>query len=512
MQEKIFFKNISGQNYFITEINKVKPVSFDPKRIWEIEKSLAESHPLIKSLFQSGKFVEVNGNEPLEEVFVVEKSSDEKNKIRDVRSLRASDGEVKKEILEDKKNIEDVFSFGNIEEIPKESPLKSEDIKKENNSLPNVWWRGPADDMGGYGKMNHYCLKGLGKKMHIELDMHNIPSIRNTIPLSKDLQEMLNNKVDPKSPAVWAIMPPKFPTRQGKIVYFTMLESGTVHPSFLKKLNYADEVWVPSQSNFDILSNDKEFKSKLIKIPLGVDTSLYKPIDRSLIKKEKFNIKTKGFVFLSVFGWSLRKGNDVLLKSYLKSFSKNDDVTLLIVSRLNGSSSVENIKRIRDEISSYIKTFSKNPENHPHIVHVGVGIPEADMPSLYNLCDCFVLPSRGEGYGLPMVEAGACSLPVISTRCGGQLEFLNDSNSYLIDIDGYGVEKQEIKDISSYYENVTFAVLGQKAIDQLSETMSHVYINRRESKERGEALMNYVREKCTWDLSVEKIYERLTAQ
>ncbi len=39
--------------------------------------------------------------------------------------------------------------------------------------------------------------------------------------------------------------------------------------------------------------------------------------------------------------------------------------------------------------------------------------PQADMPSLYKSVDCFVLPSRGEGWGRPQVEAMAMGLPLI---------------------------------------------------------------------------------------------------
>ena len=37
------------------------------------------------------------------------------------------------------------------------------------------------------------------------------------------------------------------------------------------------------------------------------------------------------------------------------------------------------------------------------------------MPSLYKSADCFVLPSRGEGWGRPQVEAMAMGLPLIGT-------------------------------------------------------------------------------------------------
>jgi glycosyltransferase involved in cell wall biosynthesis len=536
MSDKVYLRNISGQNYLIPEIYS-KPIGADTNRIWEVDKSIVDNSMLLQNLINQKKFVFCNSdyqapassqNNEKKDVGITRDVKYKKEENIVDKHIRGFDLKKESRIIKNEsskteikeESIDPVFSFGDIGDIVNiksnddEKILKTENqiIKKSEKIKNDVWWRGPANDMGGYGKMNRYCLEGLAKKddLNIHLDMHNIPSIRNTIPLSKELEEMLENKVGNNAHSVWAIMPPKFPTRQGKIIYFTMLESAGVHPSFVEKLNNADEIWVPCLFNMDVLKKEK-ISAELKHIQLGVDTDLYKPIEISAIQKKKFNIQTKGFVFLSVFGWSLRKGTDVLLKSYLKTFSKLDDVTLLIVSRLNGSSSVENIKRIRDEISEYIRTFCPNPANHPHIVHIGVGIAEKEMPILYNMCDCFVLPSRGEGWCLPAIEAGACGVPVIMTRCSGQLDFLNDENSYLVDIEGYGMEKQEIKDISSYYEDVPFAVLGNKAIEQTSEYMKHAYVNRRESREKGKILMNNIRENFTWQKTVDKIYERLTS-
>ena len=54
----------------------------------------------------------------------------------------------------------------------------------------------------------------------------------------------------------------------------------------------------------------------------------------------------------------------------------------------------------------------------------------------YGAVDVLVQPSRGEGWGLPMVEAMACGTPVIGTRWSGPAEFLTEENSYPLRTDG----------------------------------------------------------------------------
>lgn len=62
-------------------------------------------------------------------------------------------------------------------------------------------------------------------------------------------------------------------------------------------------------------------------------------------------------------------------------------------------------------------------------------IPHVDLPRLYKAADAFVLPSRGEGWGRPIVEAMAMSLPVIVTNWSGPMEYLTEANSYPLAVD-----------------------------------------------------------------------------
>lgn len=366
----------------------------------------------------------------------------------------------------------------------------------------------PANDASGYGKFGRYFLNGLYERgVKVQLDLFRIPDFRSSLQISPSLSDMINTKVSDDAPSIWAVMPPKFYHRQGRKILFTMMETNGVHESFLEKVNRADELWVPTLHNMRIFK-EAGVKIPIYHMPLGVDFQLYKPFEPTEEQKSIFKINKKSFSFLSLFGWSLRKGYDVLLKAYLKAFTSDDDVSLVIASRKDGSTHVDKIREIRETIGRYIAEYCPNPSKAPHIVHIGQAMPEEQLPILYNMCDCFCLISRGEGFCMPMSEAGACEKPVIGSRCTGQMDFLNDDNSFLVDPESYGTN-QDIAEISSYYQGMPFAVFKDKAVDQCAGHMRDVFENYDQAKGKAIKLRKNLEENFTWDQLTDRIYARL---
>ena len=66
----------------------------------------------------------------------------------------------------------------------------------------------------------------------------------------------------------------------------------------------------------------------------------------------------------------------------------------------------------------------------PPVVLLDRAVPQAELPSLYRAVDAFVLPTRGEGWGRPVVEAMAMGLPAIATNWSGITAFLSPQTGY----------------------------------------------------------------------------------
>ena len=63
------------------------------------------------------------------------------------------------------------------------------------------------------------------------------------------------------------------------------------------------------------------------------------------------------------------------------------------------------------------------------------GMPQKKLWALYAAADCMLLTSKAEGLGMPVLEAMACRLPVIGTKCAAIQEHLQDGRGLLIESD-----------------------------------------------------------------------------
>ncbi len=78
--------------------------------------------------------------------------------------------------------------------------------------------------------------------------------------------------------------------------------------------------------------------------------------------------------------------------------------------------------------------FTFNTSALPRLRVVHHHIPDHDLPRFYKAADCFVLPSRGEGWGRPHVEAMSMGLSVIATNWSGVTAFLDETTGYPIKV------------------------------------------------------------------------------
>jgi glycosyltransferase involved in cell wall biosynthesis len=129
-----------------------------------------------------------------------------------------------------------------------------------------------------------------------------------------------------------------------------------------------------------------------------------------------------GYRFLHISSCFPRKGVDVLLRAYGDAYRAWHDVVLIIKTFPNPHNTIE----------QDLAALQQADPDFPQVHLLQDDWTPGQIVSLYQACQAFVLPSRGEGFGLPAAEAMLHQLPVIATGWGGHTDFCTPQTAWLV--------------------------------------------------------------------------------
>jgi len=105
------------------------------------------------------------------------------------------------------------------------------------------------------------------------------------------------------------------------------------------------------------------------------------------------------------------------------------------------------------------------------------------LPHYIKSFDCFVLPTRGEGFGLPILECGAMGIPSIVTGHSGVLDLVDDTTGWLIDNTLVDIPLQYLP----YFKNYIGGKWAEPSIEHLRKLMRYTFEHPEEVKVKGDA-------------------------
>lgn len=356
-----------------------------------------------------------------------------------------------------------------------------------------VRWGGMALDFSGYARVTRLVLPELQRRgVDVQLDSYArderfTKSLKNDPAEARRWLGLLKNKVERglyvsfHPAAGWNAGPiwsakrrenPGFDAYAG----FTMFETDRLPRGWKEEAARMDEVWVPSRFNLETFAHSGIPREKLRLLQPGLDLAPWRADVTPLELPGE-----KRFTFLSVFQWTRRKGWDVLLDAWARAFGPEDDVRLV----LRAYPGYRKDPPLAERIDAFLATLGRSRADCAPIVLLDRFVSEQDMPRLYAAADAFVLPTRGEGWGLPYLEAMAAGLPVIGTRWSGQLDFLDDATGYLIDVEGLEPVGAEMTTENPYYEDGH--LWARPSVEHTAALMRRVFTERAEAASRAAA-------------------------
>jgi len=305
--------------------------------------------------------------------------------------------------------------------------------------------------------------------------------------------EMIHNPLYPHATDICINLPPYWSTllaqKPHQFIGWCVWEGINVPKYWIQYLKdkRVTHIIVPSQHVKSAILNTESTLNNVVVIPHGVNTQLFKPaVNQS---------KTK-FTFVANKGWAQgifdRGGVQWLLKAFCEEFKDDTNVKLLLKINVAYCPPGWNL-------GQELANLGITPETAKNVEFVVNNIPYIDMPKLYHQGDVFVSPTMGDAFNIPCLEAMACGLPVITTNFGGQTDFVNEQNGWLIDY-----ELVDCVDIM--YEGNKWA---KPNLEQLKKTMRYVYNNKEEVERKGfQASINA--QSYTWQRSAEKLYDLIS--
>lgn len=362
-----------------------------------------------------------------------------------------------------------------------------------------VLYTSAAYDSSGYAEAARNYICALSQQPDIDLSLQIVSFENWSTDVGDHYKKVMAPLVDkPISPDVQIIhlTPENFARyyRPGiKNIGYTVWETSKLPDSWIPMLNKMDEIWVPCDWNVEVFK-DSGVTVPVVKVPHTFSKESFTSVDLP----ESFNISEDDFVFYSIFQWSARKNPEGLLKAYWHEFSDKDNVTLVLKTYAYDHNS-QDAEFIKQTIKKLKKTMWLN--DLPPIVLMHESLSREEIAALHTRGNAFVLPHRAEGWGIPHFESMALNNVTVSSRYSGNLEFMNDQNSFLVDCQTtpcYGMGRP------TYNGRMTW---GEPDVVELGKQMRKAYEGYRPPEEPSLVL-----EKFSWDRIGKLMADKLRGQ
>jgi glycosyltransferase involved in cell wall biosynthesis len=248
---------------------------------------------------------------------------------------------------------------------------------------------------------------------------------------------------------------------------------------------YLNEIWATTHYVQEHLSIAASIPVYRIPQPVAL------PSVSKDVNKTTFKLKNS-YTFLFFFSFSsvlTRKNPLAIIQAFRKAFPNCQDVQLVIKSQ-NGHQYPDQLKYMLNEVKT-----------NPRIVWLDQTCDAQECYDLMNVCDCYISLHRSEGFGLTLAEAMLLGKPVIATGYSGNLDFMNEENSFLCSHKIISVGKGCLYPPDGVWADVD--------IDHAAYWMDYVFHHRAEANTKAQKGKEYILKHHSLEVTGQHIAWRL---
>lgn len=211
-----------------------------------------------------------------------------------------------------------------------------------------------------------------------------------------------------------------------KNVGYTTWEADALPPHWKPRLDQADLICVPCQMNLRV------FSAGYLRPPVHVVPHIRRHAWNEFAESElqamraSLGIPQDHFIFYSISSWEPRKNQPALLQSYLRAFTADSPVTLILKTLPEGYGAApfypkESTSQLASAAMADAADDGRSP---PQVCLLPYELSGRGIDMLHALGDCYISASCGEGWALGAFDAATRGTPVVMTGWGGQLDYL----------------------------------------------------------------------------------------
>ncbi len=261
-------------------------------------------------------------------------------------------------------------------------------------------------------------------------------------------------------------------------LFFTKILQKLAWMDFKRIFKYVDIVTTPTITAATLLKNIG-LKKEIISISCGIDLTKFRPsIDNLNRLKKKYHIPEGKYILLYVGRLDKEKNIDLIIKGFFRSYATNN-LHLVIAGK-----GAEEVK---------LKKMVRSLGLYNHVTFTGF-VANEDLPSIYAMCDCFIIAGTAELQSIVTMEAMASGLPVIAVNSMALPELVHAGiNGYLFEPeDEQGVANCintmfQDKTLIKQMKKESIRIIKEHAIEKTIDKYEMIY---------KELVQNNRREKC----------------
>lgn len=297
-------------------------------------------------------------------------------------------------------------------------------------SKPNVLFVGSYREKTGFGIACQNFIRALDTAANVACRPVKVRQLQ--ADLHPRILELENNFFENYDYVIQKVLPHNmdfngdFKKNVAILAYETTNLGRTIWP---ERLQIMDEIWATNNLTKKACENSNiTTPIKVIGEPVEVEK-----FSKTYNKMTAPTVLDSTFKFYFIGEHNPRKNIEALITAFHVEFRPEDDVALIIKT----NKTLVSPQETQNQVAGMATTIKRNLRMYddfslykPEIILTDY-ISDTDICSLHKMCDCFVMPSHGEGFCMPAMDALGFANPVICGAYAG-MDFVNDNNGWLV--------------------------------------------------------------------------------